>query len=207
MTSQSTPQPITGPLLARAPGLQPRLAQWLMRPCSHTKEQWRCVAKVVRARGVYVCADETSQPYRWSATPQISAWNAALKDELEDVREGTWATHTLAPWIRTHSALVSLAWRNRPSKHSIDHPAPYKACTRGSDHPASFTTDNFDHRRRPLSFPKPLLCFFPLSFSYSLNTITSLPFKLRCCSHLLAESINRTRHAFWLSSSATRNWL
>ncbi len=32
MTSQSTPQPITGPLLARAPGLQPRLAQWLMRP-------------------------------------------------------------------------------------------------------------------------------------------------------------------------------
>ncbi len=32
MTSQSTPQPITGPLLVRAPGLQPRLAQWLMRP-------------------------------------------------------------------------------------------------------------------------------------------------------------------------------
>ncbi len=31
-SSQSTPQPITGPLLARAPGLQPRLAQWLMRP-------------------------------------------------------------------------------------------------------------------------------------------------------------------------------
>ncbi len=33
MAGQSTPQPITGPLLARAPGLQPRLAQWLMRPC------------------------------------------------------------------------------------------------------------------------------------------------------------------------------
>ncbi len=30
--SQSTPQPITGPLLAWAPGLQPRLAQWLKRP-------------------------------------------------------------------------------------------------------------------------------------------------------------------------------
>ncbi len=35
MTSQSTPQPITGPLLARAPGLQPRLAQWLMRPWTY----------------------------------------------------------------------------------------------------------------------------------------------------------------------------
>ncbi len=34
MTSQSTPQPITGPLLARAPGLLPRLAQWLMWPWS-----------------------------------------------------------------------------------------------------------------------------------------------------------------------------
>ncbi len=33
MTCQTTPQPITGPLLARAPGLQPRLAQWLMQSC------------------------------------------------------------------------------------------------------------------------------------------------------------------------------
>ncbi len=33
MTSQSTPQPITGPILAQALGLQPRLAQWFMRPC------------------------------------------------------------------------------------------------------------------------------------------------------------------------------
>ncbi len=32
MTSQSTTQPITGPLFARALGLQPRLAQWLMWP-------------------------------------------------------------------------------------------------------------------------------------------------------------------------------
>ncbi len=75
-----------------------------------------------------------------------------------------------------------LSLRNRPSKHSIDHPAPYKACTRGSDHPASFTTDNFDHRRRPLSFPKPLLCFvfFPPLFFLLLkyNYLTSFQITL-----------------------------
>ncbi len=49
MTSQSTPQPITGPLLARAPGLQPRLAQWLMRPCS-------CRSKPVRVS--FLCKNE-----------------------------------------------------------------------------------------------------------------------------------------------------
>ncbi len=31
-SSQFTPQQITGPLFARAPGLLPRLAQWLIRP-------------------------------------------------------------------------------------------------------------------------------------------------------------------------------
>ncbi len=33
INSQSTPQLIMGPLLARAPGLQPCLAQWLIRLC------------------------------------------------------------------------------------------------------------------------------------------------------------------------------
>lgn len=46
---------------------------------------------------VCMCADEASQPYRWAATPQRSALNSALKDELEATKEGTWATHTLAP--------------------------------------------------------------------------------------------------------------
>ncbi len=54
MTSQSTPQPITGPLLARAPGLQPRLAQWLMRPCisvwysNATNQDCKALQRVVR---------------------------------------------------------------------------------------------------------------------------------------------------------------
>ncbi len=116
-------------------------------------------------RGVCMCV-QTKPASRTDEPLLPRSWLGTLlwKTNWEDVKEGTWATHTLAPWIRTNSALVSLAWRNRSSKHSSDRPAPYKACTRGSDHPAFFTTDNCDHHRRRSPSQKPLL-FFPLLFS------------------------------------------
>ncbi len=85
MTSQSTPQPITGPLLARAPGLQPRLAQWLMRPCTHTLTLTHTHTQMLKS--VYVSSMKRSSAL-WLNT--CRTWSS---------RNGSWRKTTTV-WVK-----------------------------------------------------------------------------------------------------------